>query len=75
LNTVSQANSTAALAGVTMHLITGGQNNPVQRWQAVLAQAIGDEVDDTVCSEALKLTNSAEVRTAVANWIGGSGAA
>jgi hypothetical protein len=57
-----------------MYLVMGGQDNPVQRWQAVLGQAIDDEADDAVCSEALKLTNSAELRTAVANWIGASGA-
>jgi hypothetical protein len=57
-----------------MHLVMGGQDNPIHRWQAVLTQAIDDEADDAVCSEALKLTNKAAVRTAIANWIGGSGA-
>jgi len=70
LPSVSEANATAARAGVTRHLIRGGQDNPLLRWQAVLEQAIDDGVDDTVCAEALKLTNSARLRAAVANWIG-----
>lgn len=70
LPSVSEANAAAARAGVTRHLIRGGQGNPLLRWQAVLEQAIDDGVDDTLCAEALKLTKSAQLRAAVANWIG-----
>jgi hypothetical protein len=74
LPSVSQADDTASLSGVTRHLIRkGGHDTALQRWQAVLEQAIDDEADDVVCSEALKLTNSAELRAAVADWIGVSG--
>lgn len=72
LPSVSQADDTASRSGVTRHLIRmGDRDTPSQRWQAVLEQAIDDEADGVVCSEALKLTNSAELRAAIAAWIGG----
>lgn len=71
LPSVSQADDTAALSGVSRHLIRKGRDKPIQRWQAVLEQAIDDGVDDILCSEALKLTNSAQLRAAVADWIDG----
>lgn len=67
---VNQADDTAGLSGVTRHLIKKGRDTPFQRWQAVLEQAIDDGVVDIVCSEALKLTNSAQLRAAIADWIG-----
>jgi hypothetical protein len=71
LPSVSQADDTASRSGVTRHLIRkGDRDTALQRWQAVVEQAIDDEADDVVCSEALKLTNSAELRAAVADWIG-----
>jgi hypothetical protein len=70
LPSVSQADDTADLSGVTRHLVRKGHDSPAQRWQAVLEQAIDDEADDAVCAEALKLTNSAQLRAAVADWIG-----
>jgi nucleoside phosphorylase len=70
LPSVSQADDTAGRSGVSRHLIRQGRGNPIQRWQAVLEQAIDDGVDDALCSEALKQTNSAQLRTAVADWIG-----
>lgn len=71
LPSVGQADDTASRSGVTRHLIRkGGRDTALQRWQAVLEQAIDDEADDVVCSEALKLTNSANLRAAVADWIG-----
>lgn len=70
LPSVSQADDTAALAGVSQHLIRTGRDYAVQRWHAVLERAIDDEVDDAVCSEALKLTNSPDLRSAVADWLG-----
>lgn len=74
LPSVGQADDTASRSGVTRHLIRkGGRDTALQRWQAVLEQAIDDEADDVVCSEALKLTSSADLRTAVADWIGLSG--
>lgn len=73
LPSVSQANATAVRAGVTLHLITGGEDNAVERWQAVLVQAIDDEADDAVCADTLNLTNSAQLRAAVADWIGAPG--
>jgi hypothetical protein len=74
LPSVGEADDTATRSGVTRHLIRkGGRDTALQRWQAVLEQAIDDEADDVVCAEALKLTNSAELRVAVADWIGVSG--
>jgi len=70
LPSVSQADDTAALSGVSRHLIRKGRDKPIQRWQAVLEQAIDDGVDDILCSETLKLTKSAELRAAAADWIG-----
>ena len=67
---VEQASGTAALAGVSRQLIRSGQDNPIQRWQAVLEQAIDDGADDSLCSAALNLTNSPRLRSAVAAWIG-----
>lgn len=67
---VDEASSTAAMAGVSRHLIRSGRDNSIQRWQAVLEQAIDDGADDSLCSAALKLTNSARLRSAVAEWIG-----
>ena len=74
LPSVSQADDTASRAGVTRHLIRkGDRDTAYQRWQAVLEQAIDDKADDVVCSEALRLTNSAELRGAIADWIGAPG--
>lgn len=71
---VRVADDTAGISGVTRHLVRHGDSDTAsQRWQAVLEQAIDDEVDDTVCAEALNLTNSAKLRTAVADWIGEPG--
>jgi len=39
----------------------------------VLQQAIDDGVDDRVCEEALKLTKSEQLATAVADWRGEPG--
>lgn len=74
LPSASQADDTASRSGVTRHLVRkGGRDTALQRWQAVLEQAVDDEADDVVCAEALKLTNSANLRAAVADWIGLSG--
>jgi hypothetical protein len=67
---VGEANSTAARAGVSRQLIRSGRDNPIQRWQSVLEQAIDDGADDSLCSAALNLTNSPRLRSAVAEWIG-----
>jgi hypothetical protein len=67
---VDEAISAATLAGVSRQLIRSGRDNPIQRWQAVLEQAIDDGADDSLCSAALNLTNSARLRSAVAEWIG-----
>lgn len=66
---VGGASSTAARAGVSRQLIRSGRDNPIQRWQAVLEQAIDDGADDSLCSAALNLTNSARLRSAVAEWV------
>lgn len=66
---VGEASSTAARAGVSRQLIRSGRDNPIQRWQTVLEQAIDDGADDSLCSAALNLTNSARLRAAVAKWI------
>jgi len=73
LPSINIADDTADLAGVTRHLIRKGRDSPKQRWQSVLEQALDDRADDVVCSEALKLTRSEQLRAAVADWIGGSG--
>jgi len=74
LPSVKQAEDTAIISGVTAHLIRIGNNDTAQqRWQAVLQQAIDDGVDDRVCEEALKLTKSEQLATAVADWRGEPG--
>jgi hypothetical protein len=70
LPSVATADDVAALAGTTRHLIRHGRDNATQRWQAVLEQAIDDEVDDDICAEALTRTRSTQLRAAVANWTG-----
>jgi hypothetical protein len=73
LPAVDTADDTADLSGVRRYLIRKGRDTPKQRWLAVLEQAINDSVDDFVCSEALKLTDSKQLRAAVADWLGISG--
>jgi hypothetical protein len=70
LPSVNTADDTADLAGVRGHLIRKGRDTPKERWQAVLERAIDDEVDDVLCAEALKYTNSPLLRAAVSDWIG-----
>lgn len=70
LPSVNTADDTADLSGVRGHLIRKGRDTPKERWQAVLERAIDDEVDDVLCAEALKYTNSPLLREAVSDWIG-----
>jgi hypothetical protein len=68
LPSVDTADDAADLSGVSRHLIRKGRDTPKQRWLAVLEQALDDQVDDILCIEVLKLTNSETLRTAVSNW-------
>lgn len=64
------ADDTADLSGVTRHLIRKGRDTAKQRWLAVLEQAIDDQVDDVLCAEALKQTNSEQLQSTISDWMG-----